>query len=94
MRIPPVGPENLWSANYHVALRDTTGAEAQLADIERILEYRPFQYSPGLVFSDPHPWMGRAWSLAGDLAARRGRPEEARGCIAASSGCGAVVILI
>ena len=77
MRIPPIGPEYFWSANYHVALGDTTGAEAQLAEIERILEHRPLQFSWGLTFSDPHPWMGRAWSLAGDLAARRGRPEEA-----------------
>jgi len=77
MRIPPVGTENFWSANYHVALGDTAGAEAQLAEIEGVLEYRPFQYSPGMVFSDPRPWMGHAWLLAGDLAARRGKPEEA-----------------
>ena len=76
-RIPPFRPEYLWSATYHVALQDTAGAEKQLAEIERVLEYRPFQYSPGLLFSDLRPWMGQAWSLAGDLAARRGRPEEA-----------------
>lgn len=76
-RIPPFGPEYFWSATYHVALRDTAGAEKQLAEIEGILEYRPFQYSPGMVFSDQRPWIGQAWSLAGDLAARRGRPEEA-----------------
>ena len=76
-RFARVGPEYLWSATYHVALRDTTGAEKQLEEIERALEYRPFQYSPGMMFSDPRPWMGHAWLLAGDLAARRGRPEEA-----------------
>ena len=77
MRVPAFGREYLLSANYHLALGDTTGAEEQLAEIDRILEYRPFQYSPGMVFSDPQPWMGHAWSLAGELAARRGRPEEA-----------------
>jgi len=76
-RFARAGGEYLWSATYHVALRDTAGAEKQLAEIERVLEYRPFQYSLGLLFSDPQPWMGQAWSLAGDLAARRGRPEEA-----------------
>ena len=74
-RFARVGRDYLQSANYHLALGDTTGAEAQLAEIDRILEYRPFQYSRGL--SDPVPWMGHAWSLAGDVAARRGRPEEA-----------------
>ncbi|MBW8839088.1 MAG: hypothetical protein JF602_04420 [Gemmatimonadetes bacterium] len=73
----PFGPDYFLAAGYHLALGDTTGAEAQLAEVDRILEYRPFQYSRGLVFGDPAPWMGRAWLLAGDLAARRGRPEEA-----------------
>ena len=60
-RFARVGHEYLWSATYHVALRDTTGAEKQLEEIERALEYRPFQYSPGMMFSDPRPWMGHAW---------------------------------
>ena len=62
-RFARAGGEYLWSATYHVALRDTAGAEKQLAEIERVLEYRPFQYSLGLLFSDPQPWMGQAWSL-------------------------------
>jgi tetratricopeptide (TPR) repeat protein len=77
MRIPPVGPQQLESAKYHLALGDTTGAEAQLATIEQILQHRPLQYSFGLTFGEPRPWMGRAWSLAGDVAAARGRPTEA-----------------
>lgn len=77
MRVPPIGRENFESAKSHLALGDTAGAEVQLAAIERILEYRPFQYSPGLVFGDPRPWMGLAWSLAADVAAARGHADEA-----------------
>jgi len=71
------GPQHLTSAKYHLALRDTTGAESQLAEVERILQHRPLQYSFGLTFSDARPWMGHAWSLAGDVAAARGRRDEA-----------------
>ena len=77
MRIAPVGREHLESAKYHLALGDTAVAEAQLAEIEGILYHRPFQYSPGLVFSDLRPWMGLAWSLKADVAAARGRADEA-----------------
>ena len=77
MRIPQAGPQQLESAKYHLALGDTAGAESQLAQIEQILRHRPFQYSFGLTFGDPRPWMGRAWSLSGDVAAARGRPDEA-----------------
>ena len=75
-RGPWVGPQHLESAKYHLALGDTAGAEAQLAEIERVLHHRPFQFSVGLTFSDPRPWMGRAWSLSGDVAVARGRPDE------------------
>ena len=77
MRIPPIGRQHLESAKYHLALGDTAGAEAQLAGIERSLQHRPFQFSPGLVFGDANPWMGLAWSLAADVAVARGRPDEA-----------------
>jgi hypothetical protein len=77
MRIPPFGPQHLESAKYHLALGDTAGAEARLADIERILHHRPLQFSLGLRLGAPRPWMGHAWSLSGDVAAARGRPEEA-----------------
>jgi hypothetical protein len=77
MRIRPLNRQHLESAKYHLALRDTAGAEVQLAGIERVLEHRPFQYSAGLVFGDHKPWMGLAWSLAADVALARGRPQEA-----------------
>ena len=77
MRIPPIGRQHLESAKNHLALADTTGAELQLAEIERILHHRPFRFSFSMVFGDPRPWMGHAWSLAGDVAAARRRPEDA-----------------
>jgi len=77
MRTPRIGRQHFESAKYHLALGDTAGAEARLAGIEGILQYRPFQFSPGLNFGDPNPWMGFAWSLAADLAVARGRPDEA-----------------
>jgi tetratricopeptide (TPR) repeat protein len=77
MRIPPIGPQHLESAKYHLGLGDTTGAESQLAEIEHILDHRPFQFSRSLIFWDSRPWIGRAWSLSGDVAAARRRPEDA-----------------
>jgi hypothetical protein len=77
MRIPPIGRQHLESARYHLALGDTAGADAQFATIERILQHRSFQFSPGLLFGEPNPWMGLAWSLAADVAVARGRPDDA-----------------
>ena len=77
MPFPRVGSQHLESAKNHLALGDTTGAEAKLAEIEHVLHHRPFQFNFGLVFGDPRPWIGRAWSLSGDVAAARKRPEEA-----------------
>jgi tetratricopeptide (TPR) repeat protein len=75
-RLPWVGPQHLESAKFHLALGDTAGAEARLAEIERVLHHRPFQFSVGLTFSGPDPWMGRAWSLSGDVAVAQGRPDD------------------
>jgi tetratricopeptide (TPR) repeat protein len=75
---PRVGPEHLGLATYHLALRDTAGAEARLAEIEQPLQEHPFEFSVGIGYGgDPRPWLGRAWLLSGDLAAARHRPEDA-----------------
>jgi hypothetical protein len=37
-----------------------------------------FRFSIGLMYEGGRPWLGRAWLLTGDVAAARGRPEEAR----------------
>jgi tetratricopeptide (TPR) repeat protein len=69
---------HLESAAYHVALGDTAGAEARLAEIEQPFGEYPFEFSIGIGYGgDPQPWLGRAWLLSGDLAAARHRPEEA-----------------
>lgn len=74
-RIPRVDEGTLYSAEQHLALGDTLGAEARLFEIERPFNDRPFQYSA--VSYGPRPWLGRAWLLSGDLAAARGQLEEA-----------------
>ena len=74
--IPRVNEITLHSAEQHLALGDTVGAEARLSEIERVLNEGRFQYSVGT--SGPGPWLGRAWLLSGDVAASRGRREEAR----------------
>lgn len=77
LRVPQVGPEYLRSAEYHLALGDTTGAETRLAEIERPLNDGRFQFTVSLAYGSGRPWLGRAWLLSGDLAAARGRPEAA-----------------
>ena len=75
--MPSIGPEQLTSAQYHLALADTAGAEARLMEINGILEAHRYEHNFDLRFGNPHPWMGRAWLLGGDVAAARGRPAEA-----------------
>lgn len=77
-RIPRVGPEHLLSAEYHLALGDTSTAQARLAAIEQPLEdHGRFRFSVSFAYGTGPPWLGRAWLLAGDLAAARERPETA-----------------
>jgi hypothetical protein len=71
------GEELLHSAEEHLAVGDTVGAEAQLARIEQFFNYRPFRYNFSLLF-DTGPWIGNAWLLTGNLMASRRRPAEAR----------------
>ena len=75
-RIPRVDEAILYSAEQHLALGDTLGAEARLSEIERVFNDRPFQYNAVTAFG-PGPWLGRAWLLSGDVAAARGRRDEA-----------------
>jgi tetratricopeptide (TPR) repeat protein len=75
---PRISPSHTQSAEYHLALGDTAVAEARLAEIERPLHEGMFRYSIGLMYGSWPPWLGRAWLLTGDVAAARGRPEEAR----------------
>jgi hypothetical protein len=76
LRLPRVDEATLYSAEQHLALGDTTGAEARLSEIERPFSDRQFQYSAAIA-DGPRPWLGRAWLLSGDVAVARGRREEA-----------------
>jgi hypothetical protein len=75
-RFPRVSRTHLVSAQYHLALRDTVGAEARLNDIERAFSEQRFKFIT-LFDGDSSPWLGRAWSLSGDIAAARGQPNTA-----------------
>ena len=77
VRVPQVGLEHLESAEYHLALGDTAAAELRLAEIERPFNEGRFRYSVPSMYDAWRPWLGRAWSLSGDLAAARGRNEAA-----------------
>ena len=76
MRFPRYELNHLYIAQSYLALRDTARAEAMLADIERPFHERPFQFRISFAYDD-RPWVGRAWLLSGDLAAARGRLEDA-----------------
>jgi tetratricopeptide (TPR) repeat protein len=76
--IMSVGEATLWSARQHLALGDTAGALARLGDIERVLNSRQLRFAVTLLSWSP-PWLGRAWLLAGDVAAALGKTEDARG---------------
>jgi tetratricopeptide (TPR) repeat protein len=71
-----VGDITLWSAQQHLALGDTSGALARLDDIERVLNAHQFRFAISRLGGSP--WLGRAWLLAGDIAAARGQTAEAR----------------
>ena len=74
---PRVNPAHLASAEYHLALADTVRAEAQLAWIEQIFHGRYFRYSASWSHPGERPWLGHAWLLTGDVAAARGRRDDA-----------------
>ena len=75
--IVSAGESPLWSAQQHLALGDTAGALARLADIERVLKARQLRFAVTRL-DGSRPWLGRAWLLAGDVAAARGQTSEAR----------------
>jgi hypothetical protein len=72
---PRVDETTLFSAEQHLALGDTLGAEARLSEIERPFNDQRFQYI--VTVYGAGAWPGRAWLLSGDVAAARGRREEA-----------------
>jgi tetratricopeptide (TPR) repeat protein len=74
-RFPRVDETTLVSAEQHLALGDTLGAEARLSEIERPFNDQRFQYI--VTVYGAGAWPGRAWLLSGDMAAARGRREEA-----------------
>ena len=74
-RFPRVDETTLVSAEQHLALGDTLGAEARLSEIERPFNDQRFQYI--VTVYGAGAWPGRAWLLSGDVAAARGRREEA-----------------
>jgi hypothetical protein len=76
MRFAQVGLQHLQSAEYHLALADTAGAETRLAEIERPFNHDRFRFGV-MMYGSAHLWLGRAWLLTGDLAAARGRSEAA-----------------
>src|SRR5262249_55266878 len=72
--LPRVTAMHLSSATNHLALGDTAGADARLAEIEQAFNYREFRFSISFGYG---PWLGDAWLLSGDLAAARRRFAEA-----------------
>ena len=76
-KLPRVGEVTLSSAQQHLALGDTAGALAQLAEIERALADRRFKFGIQVTYGYTL-WLGRAWLLAGDLATAQQRPDEAK----------------
>ena len=72
--LPRVTAMHLGSATNHLALADTAGAEARLAEIEQAFNYRDFRFSISLGYG---AWLGDAWLLSGDLAAAHRRFAEA-----------------
>jgi tetratricopeptide (TPR) repeat protein len=75
---PHVSSWALEFAEMHLALGDTADALAYLGDIDRALNGPNFRYALTYAFDSHHPWSGRAWLLAGDVAAAQGRLDDAR----------------
>ncbi|MEP7347326.1 MAG: hypothetical protein ABI877_18795 [Gemmatimonadaceae bacterium] len=55
---------------------DTVGAEARLSEIERNFNDSRFRFIASMSFYRGF-WLGRAWLLSGEVAAARGRRDEA-----------------
>jgi hypothetical protein len=77
IRLPAVNEAFLQSAEWHLLLGDSAFAERRLDEIERALMDRTFEHNSVVRGGGPQPWLGRAWVLAGNLAAARGRHDEA-----------------
>jgi tetratricopeptide (TPR) repeat protein len=75
---PRFSPWHLDLARYHLALGDTAEAEDRLEKIGEPFETGRFQVGVGLMYRDPHTWLGHLWMLRGDVAVARGRADEAR----------------
>jgi hypothetical protein len=77
-RFPRFDEIHMESARQHLALGDTAAAEARMAEFEQAFNEVHLQFIT-LTFRGGGPWLGRAWMLAGDLAAARRRfPAAAR----------------
>lgn len=76
-RIPKIGEDHLASAEMHLALGDTLTALSRFAEIDRGLYDRHGYFAELDVYSG-RPWLGRAWLLAGQVFAARGRHEDAQ----------------
>lgn len=81
-RFPQVDEDALFSAEQHLALGDTVGAEAQLSEIERPLNDRWFRYRVGMAYG-PLTWVGRAWLLRATWRRRVDGGRRRAGCIVA-----------
>lgn len=76
LRIPRVRRTHLTSAEWHLAIGDTAGAEARFAEIEQVLSGGHFRFNLSAIDGGP-PWLGQAWMLSGNVAAARGRFADA-----------------
>ena len=75
-RLPRVDETFLYAAEMHLALGDTVAAESRLSGIDRALYDRRGDFSELESFAW-RPWLGRAWLRSGEVAAARGRRDDA-----------------
>ena len=76
-RLPRFYPHHLEIARYYLILADTTVAEDWLRKIDEPFHAAPFEFNAPLAYPGPPPWVARIWMMRGNVAAARGRRDEA-----------------
>lgn len=73
--LPRILPTHLTSAEWHLALGDTTAAEARLNEIEQAIFEGHFRFNVTVLYDSR--WLGPAWMLSGNVASSRRRFADA-----------------